>query len=313
MKHKLNVRENTRIVNAAWDDSSQIWSIEGKSASGTRMWKAKNLVLTIGPGHKTPVSPEWATPEKIKASGYTGTIMHSTSYHNSDGFANKRGIVVGTANTAHDVAEDMVNVKMDVTMVQRSPTFIFPGEWLVKSEAAAYHRGKPTELSDRQDITRPNKILREIANRNVHNLIRQHPELFDRLESAGFKVDRYGDLFTHLYIRFGGHYVNIGASDRIIAGEIKVKTSAVKGLTTEGLQFEDGTSVPADLIVLATGFNHDFREDAAQILGRKVADTMDDYWSPDAEGELRGYARLAGREYYPVTKSKWYRADQNPH
>lgn len=203
---------------------------------------------------------------------------------------------MGTANTAHDVAEDMANLKMDVTMVQRSPTFIFPGQWLVKSEAKEYHRSKPTELSDKQDITRPNKILREIANRNVHNLIKQHPELFDRLENAGFKVDRYGDLFTHLYIRFGGHYVNTGASDRIIDGKIKVKNAVVKGLKTEGLLFDDGTMVAADLIVLATGFNHDFRRDAAQILGSTVADQMDDYWRPDAEGELRGYARFAGRE-----------------
>lgn len=292
----LNVREHTQIVGAKWDESNRIWSVEGKTPSGTQVWKAKNLVLTIGPGHKTAVSPDWATPEKIKSSGFKGTITHSVHYHNTDGFASKRGIVVGTANTAHDVAEDMANAKMDVTIVQRNPTFIFPGEWLVQTEAKSYHRDKPTELSDRQDITRPNKIQRELANRNVHHLIKQNPELFDGLEQAGFKVHRYGDLFTHLYVRFGGHYINTGGSNRIINGEIKVQTAAVKGLTPEGLLFEDGTTVSADLIVLATGYNHDFRDDASQILGTHVSDQMDDYWSPDAEGELRGYARFAGRK-----------------
>lgn len=292
----LNVREHTQIVGAKWDESNRIWSVEGKTPSGTQVWKAKNLVLTIGPGHKTPVSPDWATPEKIKGSGFKGTITHSVHYHNTDGFAGKRGIVVGTANTAHDVAEDMANAKMDVTIVQRNPTFIFPGEWLVQTEAKSYHRDKPTELSDRQDITRPSKIQRELANRNVHHLIKQNPKLFDGLEQAGFKVHRYGDLFTHLYVRFGGHYINTGGSNRIINGEIKVQTAPVKGLTPEGLLFEDGTTVSADLIVLATGYNHDFRDDASQILGTRVTDQMDDYWSPDAEGELRGYARFAGRK-----------------
>ncbi|KAI5362415.1 putative flavin monooxygenase, FAD/NAD(P)-binding domain superfamily [Septoria linicola] len=293
-KHNLNIREGTSIDKAVWDSSSQTWSVTASTASSINTWKARNLVLAIGPGQTTPVSPSWASPSDIKSSGFRGTIIHSANYHNVNTFHSQHGVVIGTANTAHDIAEDMANAQMSVTMVQRSPTFIFPGEWLAKTQAKDYHRGQPNEIPDRRQLTNPLKISREMTNRNVHHLIKQNPKRFDDLEKAGFKVDRFGDLATNLQIRFGGHYIDTGSCQRIIDGEIKVKAVPVRGLTSEGLLFEDGTEVKADLIVLATGYNHDFRPDAAKIVGHDIAEQMDDYYGPDAEGELRGYARLAG-------------------
>ncbi|KAK1089862.1 hypothetical protein LTR48_009443, partial [Friedmanniomyces endolithicus] len=86
----------------------------------------------------------------------------------------------------------------------------------------------------------------------------------------------------------------IGASARIAGGEIKVNTQSVRGLTETGVVFEDGSKLAADLIVLCTGFDHDFRHDAAEIVGQDVANQMDDFWCVDAEGEVRGHAKFAG-------------------
>lgn len=72
---------------------------------------------------------------------------------------------------------------------------------------------------------------------------------------------------------------------------MKIKTEAVKSLTEDGLLFEDGSKLPADLIVLCTGFNHDFSLDAQEIVGTEIASQMDDFWGLDDEGEIRGYAK----------------------
>lgn len=181
-------------------------------------------------------------------------------------------------------------------MIQRNPTFIFPGEWLVAYHSHDYHLDKPTEIADREQATMPYKIQREMANRIIWGLIKAYPERFDALEKAGFKVDRPGDLYTNLYIRYGGHYVDIGNCARIVSGEVKVKTESVKQLTESGLLFEDGSELAADLIVLCTGFEHDFRKDAAAIIGQEAADKMETFWGVDKEGELRSYAKLAGRK-----------------
>lgn len=297
-RYGINFRTRTTVQKASWDGAEKIWTITTTSPDGQSTLKCKNLVLAIGPGHATPVIPDWATEDKVKASGFKGTIVHSfDGYHSAKAWAGQRGIVIGTANTGHDVAEDFANANMETTIVQRNPTFIFPAEWLHRAEDVHYNTEMDTADADRESFTYPNKIMRSIINRAVWAGIKASPERFDALERAGFKVDRYGDIYNNLYVRFGGHYVDIGCSARIAKGEIKVKTEPVKGLTEDGLLFEDGKEVGADLIVLCTGFDHDFRNDATRIVGEDVADMMDDFWGLDAEGEVRGHAKPAGRKY----------------
>ena len=194
----------------------------------------------------------------------------------------------------------MANANMTTTMVQRNPTFVFPAEWLHKAEDVHYHADMHPAVADNLSFTYPNKIMREIINNNVWAGIAASSKRFDDLEAAGFKVDRYGDIYNNLYVRFGGHYVDIGCSARIAKGEIKVKTDAVERLTKDGLLFEDGKEVGADLIVLCTGFDKNFRNDAERILGKDVAGQMDEFWGTDEEGEIRGHAKPAGRKSSPT-------------
>lgn len=221
--------------------------------------------------------------------------MHAyRGYKSAKPWAGKRGAVIGTANTGHDVAEDMANAAMDTTIIQRNPTFVFASEWLWAAQNAHYTAETESAEADRETFTQPLIVQREIINQSIWFLIKAHPERFDALERAGFKLDRYADLFHNINIRYGGHYLDIGCSARIAKGEIKVKAKAVQKLTQDGLLFEDGQEVPADLIVLCTGFDHASRQDAARIVGPEIADQMDDFWGVDREGELRALAKPAG-------------------
>jgi thioredoxin reductase len=294
-RYGVHARTNTAVESAHWDESSKLWTVKTSSPDGDSILQGRNLVLAIGPGHGTPVYPPWASADKAKESGFRGSILHAfDGYHSAHAWAGKKGIVIGTANTAHDVAEDMANANMTTTMVQRNPTFIFPAEWLHAAEDVHYNDKMLSCEADRESFTYPNKVMREIINRAVWGLIKANPDRFDALEAAGFKLDRWGDIYNNLYVRFGGHYVDIGCSARIAKGEIKVKTETAVDLVENGLKFEDGSVVEADLIVLCTGFDKDFRNDAARILGPDIADQMDDFWGTDSEGELRALAKPAG-------------------
>ena len=300
-KYGINARTSTSVDSAVYDDKLQQWTITTSSTERQKTLTARDLLLAIGTGHLSPMSSDWATPDKIAESGFKGTVIHSSSHRSIPAdLAGKRGVVVGTANTGHDVAEDMANAGMHTTMVQRGATFIFPMEWLHAAEDVYYRpdRSISTAAADRAAFTYPNKVMREMVNRTAWNGIENSPERFDALEKAGFKVERYGDIYDNIYVRFGGHYVDVGASARIAKGEIKVTAKAVKRLTDSGLLFEDRTELPADLIVLCTGFDHDFRNDAAKIVGEEMAEQMDDFWKVDAEGEVRGHAKLAGRKLF---------------
>lgn len=299
-RYDLNIRTNTQVESAVWNPRQELWTVASSSPSAagkTRLTTARHLILAIGTGQASPAYPSWATPEKVRLSGFNGTIQHSfAGYHSPEPWAGKRGIVIGTANTGHDIAEDMANVGMDTTIVQRNPTFVFPAEWLQRAQDRNFNAETDPADGDRQSFTYPMKIMREMANRAIWPLIAANHERFDALERAGFMLDRFGDVCDNLYVRMGGHYVDTGASARIVKGEIKVKTASVKCLGQDALIFDDGIAVGVDLIVLCTGFNHDFRQDAARIVGQDVADQMDDFWGIDAEGELRGNAKPAGRK-----------------
>ncbi|KAF2157668.1 putative flavin-containing monooxygenase [Myriangium duriaei CBS 260.36] len=305
-RFNINIMTATTVQNAVWDNSSGLWTITASAAAQDRTFKAKNLILACGSYASMPASPTWPGRER-----YKGTALHGSEYTSSTPWRGKRGIVVGTANTGHDVAEDMVQAGFSsVTMVQRGKTFVYPAEWLHAAQDLHYNDKTLPDRGDRLAITYPNKITREIVNYFVHKGIASSPERFDALERAGFKLDRYGDIYDNLYNRFGGHYVDIGTSARIARGEIKMKPEAVKGWTEKGLQFEDGSEVEAELIVLCTGFEHDFRKVARKIIG-DAADQMDDYFRLDKEGEIRGAFKFAGHPglYYTggdIRQCRWY-------
>lgn len=59
---------------------------------------------------------------------------------------------------------------------------------------------------------------------------RQEPERFDALEKAGFLLDRDGDMIYQIFERFGGHYMDVGASKKISSGMVRpmIQTHSVR-------------------------------------------------------------------------------------
>lgn len=74
--------------------------------------------------------------------------------------------------------------------------------------------------------------------------------------------------------------------------------------TRTGLAFNDGTELPADVIVFCTGFIGDAKADVVKIFGEKVASGISNYWGLDDEGELRGAFKPSGRKSF-FHLSRW--------
>jgi len=62
-----------------------------------------------------------------------------------------------------------------------------------------------------------------------------------------------------------------------------------------GLECADGTQLPADLIVVATGFVGNLRLVVSNMFGPEAAGQLEDYWGMDDEGELKGAFKQSGR------------------
>lgn len=116
-------------------------------------------------------------------------------------------------------------------------------------------------------------------------------ETLEGLRRAGFQLDFGPDgagIARAYFTRGGGYYIDVGCSQLIIDGKIKVKHSpdGISSFGNRELRLKDGSSLPADVVVLATGYDN-MRTTVRKVLGDRVADRCADVWDLDHEGELR--------------------------
>jgi cation diffusion facilitator CzcD-associated flavoprotein CzcO len=292
--YDLDVWLSTKLETASWSEEEQNWTLHLNRLGGSSTIQTRSLVIAIGAGGQVPKMPELPNRDIFK-----GTVLHTVDYKNADAWAGLKGVVIGSANSGHDVSNDMLNSKLGtVTMVQRSRTPVLPVEYYHKIYDALYNDNIPVSVSDSLSVSTPTAISRLMAMRAIGKFASEEPERFEALERQGFRVDRDMDLYHCLYERFGSHYLDVGVSRKIADGHIKVKSgAALAGYTETGLIFSDGSTLDADVIVFATGFECNMRLIAAEIVGKEVGDVLEDWWGVDSEGELRGAWKPIGRMY----------------
>ena len=117
-EHGLNVWLASSIEKASWDGERRVWTLSVSKNGQVHTLKARHLVMATGGGIDKPNVPLYEHRDR-----YSGTVLHSVDWKNAHAFRGKRGIVIGSANSAFDVAQDMVDAGLlSVTMVQRSTT-----------------------------------------------------------------------------------------------------------------------------------------------------------------------------------------------
>ena len=91
--------------------------------------------------------------------------------------------------------------------------------------------------------------------------------------------------------RGGGYYFNVGCSDLIISGAIGLLQYAdIDAFVAEGARLRDGRVVPAELLVLATGYKNQ-QETVRLYSAMMIADRIGPVWGFDEGGELRNMWR----------------------
>ena len=67
----------------------------------------------------------------------------------------------------------------------------------------------------------PVKVAQLLANHYLHAMARAQAEQFEALENVGFKTEPFGDLQYMLKERLGGHYLDVGASAKVVKGLVR--------------------------------------------------------------------------------------------
>lgn len=291
---ELNVWMSTTIKSSKWDTIKRRWDVvlERRKEPGiveTRVLHPKHIIQATG--H----SGEKDFPSHIPGiSTFKGDrLCHSSEFSGAkvEG-KGKKAIVVGCCNSGHDIAQDFFENGYDVTMIQRSSTCVVSSQAILEIGLAGLYdeQGPPVEDADVAFWSIPSPVLKAIhqdvtAAQNKHDA-----KLLAGLEKAGFKTDRGPDgagLFMKYFQRGGGYYIDVGASQLIIDGDIKIKQGQeLAAILPNGMRFADGTELPADEIVFATGYKN-MRTQARSIFGDELADQVKDVWGFEENGELR--------------------------
>jgi putative flavoprotein involved in K+ transport len=230
---------------------------------------------------------------------FAGTLVHSSRHTGGALYAGKKALVVGSGNSAHDIAQEFHEHGADVTLLQRSSTYVMSSEHGIATLFAGLYEegGPPTADADLIFASIPYPMLGELHRGATQQIAELDAELLAGLASRGFALD-YGEDGTGLFLKYlrrgGGYYIDVGCSELIAAGKVGVKHGVeIERFTPDGVEFTDGTSLKADVVVLATGYQN-MRESARALLGDAVADRCTPVWGLDDEGELRTMWRRSG-------------------
>lgn len=284
---ELNVWTGAELVSAERDALDTTWEARLRLADGQeRTIRAPHLVLATGGHSGVPYRP--ALPG---LSDFSGDVLHSSEYGNGLLYAGRRAVVFGTGNSGHDIAQDLHNSgAAQVTLIQNSPTCVVslaPSGTLVY---AIYSEGVPAEDVDLITAAIPYDVLKDTYQHLTRRTCELDRALIDGLEAAGFRTD-YEPDGTGFHMRYlrrgGGYYINVGASELIIDGHVAVRqASEIARLSARSLFMTDGTELPADLVVLATGYANQ-QEGVRRLLGDGVADRVGPIWGFDENQTMR--------------------------
>ncbi|KAF8317904.1 FAD/NAD(P)-binding domain-containing protein [Clavulina sp. PMI_390] len=292
---ELNVwLESTVEPNSTvYDEASGTFTLKVRRGDGSvRELKTHHIVLATGQAGEPYV------PSFKGLDDFQGVVMHSSSYKGDVSWTGKKAVVVGTGSSAHDICEDFHYSGVDVTMVQRRPTLVTNLEpaasILLKSMYSDV--SPPMEDSDLAMVSLPIRVMRGIM-QMLHGMILEFDKnTHEGLRKAGFLLEEgnNGGTIMKYLEKGGGFYLNVGCSELIIDGKVKLKSGQeISHFEKNGVRMADGTLLEADVVVLATGYTS-MRETAKRIVGPTIADRTGEVWGLDEGGDPQGIWRRSG-------------------
>ncbi|EKM60229.1 uncharacterized protein PHACADRAFT_203476 [Phanerochaete carnosa HHB-10118-sp] len=286
---EINVQTSTSAISIRRSDDMQKWDVTLQRSDGSqRLLSVKHVVVAVGwPFKRTTFAGQ---------DDFAGTIVHSVDFRSAAPYVGKKVVVIGACSSAHDAASDCASLGIDVTMHQRSRTFVMSiNPSCLRAIPSEEWETAPIEDVDRSKFALPIPLAKLFAKRAASLTRSDDQEMLEGLEKAGYRTSNGEEdlgAFWHL-LRAKGHYLDRGACQQIIDGKIKIKSGVdVERFTPTGVRFSDGTELEADVIVVATGY-----DDARLVIrdlfsGAVSLDNIPQIWGfDDATGEVHGIFR----------------------
>ncbi|MFM9942657.1 MAG: flavin-containing monooxygenase [Hyphomicrobiaceae bacterium] len=281
---EINCWTGTEFVGGTWDEATQCWTVKLKRTDGSeRTLRPRHLVFANG------VSSMPRVPDLPGLDAFKGHVVHSEGFANGAEWKGRNALILGTGSSAHDIAQDLHSHGAHATIIQRGSTTVVSIDPSAKLNYALYDEGPPLEDCDLIATSGTPPLIIKAYQAAVQRMIDLDRDMIAGLKSVGFKYDIGEDGTGHQmkYRRRGGGYnLDAGAAALMIKGELGLlQFDRIERFVAGGALLKDGTTVPADLLVLATGY-YPQQELVRRALGDQIADRVGPVWGIGDDGEL---------------------------
>jgi monooxygenase len=248
-----HIRFGQRVISAFWSSSEARWLVEVElgAAGETARYSCGFLYVCSGYyDYDKGYAPDFPGQEIFK-----GRILHPQHWPRDLNYAGKQVVVIGSGATAVTLVPAMAAEAAHVTMLQRSPSYItaLPARDVV---AELLRKVLPLRLAYR--IARAKVILVTMF---FYQLSRRFPALVKKMIRAVQQkhLPADYDIDTHFKPRYNPWDQRVCVApdgdlfNTIKAGRASIVTDHIDGFAEEGIRLRSGRTLPADIIVTATG------------------------------------------------------------
>ncbi|MGE0289726.1 MAG: FAD-dependent oxidoreductase [Bradyrhizobium sp.] len=283
----------TSFEGADYDAATGRWTARLTREGASRVLHPKHIVFA------TSVSGAPSIPAIDGIDNFKGPVLHSSQFKAGSEWRGRSVVVFGTGTSAHDICQELEAAGARATMVQRSPTMVVNVEPAQIYDRTYLGEGPPIEVRDIINSGVPLPVMKmahKIVTAEVKAL---DAPLHERLEKAGFRLE-FGEDGTGWPLKFrtrgGGYYFNVGCSELIADGKVGlIQFADIESFTAGGLKLKDGSTLPADMLVLATGYKG-LDHLLEKLFGPEVAARVGRIWGfDDASQELRNMWTRTGQ------------------
>ncbi|WP_108804371.1 NAD(P)/FAD-dependent oxidoreductase [Aquimarina sp. Aq107] len=221
----FNIKPQFNIEVQSVKKEDGLWHI----TTDEQNYQAKNVIVATGI-NRVPFLPVWLGQEKFK-----GDIIHSRNYKNAIPFLGKKVLIIGMGNTGAELALDLSEHNIDVSISVRSSLLIVPRDI----------NGRSVQLTAKKLERLPFGLGRWIG-KQVRKIVIGDLSKYGILSSKKDPID-------HLKQTGRTPVIDLGTVKQIKSKKIKV-VGDIASFYPNGVQLINDTKLDFDIVVLATGY-----------------------------------------------------------
>jgi cation diffusion facilitator CzcD-associated flavoprotein CzcO len=249
------IRYGRKVLGANWSSAKKLWTVDvlDEVSGKTEQWTASFLVSAAGYyNYDTGFRPDFPGEKSFK-----GQIVHPQHWPEKLDYTGKRVVIIGSGATAITLVPSMADKAAHVTMLQRSPTYIMSVP-AVDPISKALQAMLPEKLAYQLNRARNVGLQRMIylASRKRPAAMRRLILKLTKRQLQGTDIDL--KHFSPSYNPWDQRLCVVPDGDlfkALRAGKASIATDQIERFTADGILLKSGETLPADIIITATGLD----------------------------------------------------------